>query len=150
MRMHIEAHPVDLPCACTSLRKASRAVSRVYDAALAPAGLSTPQLAILRAIQRNDGQPLSRLAEEMVMDRTSLYRALGPMIRAGWTQVRDGAAGRTKLVFLTDKGRDVTVAAAAAWEAAQTRVVEAFGVERWRDLHDSIQALAGVGVALAP
>jgi DNA-binding MarR family transcriptional regulator len=150
MRMHQALQSTQLPCACTALRKASRAVSRVYDAALADVGLSTPQLALLRAIQREEGRPLSRLAEEMVMDRTSLYRALTPMVRSGWVRIEDAGSGRTKLVHLTSEGRAATDGAAPHWEAAQARMVEAFGVERWRDLSRSILALAEVGAALAP
>ncbi|MGC1305154.1 MAG: MarR family winged helix-turn-helix transcriptional regulator [Caulobacteraceae bacterium] len=146
MHMH---HPTALPCASTTLRKASRAVSRIYDAALAPAGMTVAQLSILRAIQRAEHQPLSRLAESMVMDRTSLYRALTPMIRSGWMMVEDAPKGRAKLVSLTRKGHDLTDAAGANWDAAQIRFVEAFGVERWETLHTAIADLAAVGVQLA-
>jgi DNA-binding MarR family transcriptional regulator len=150
MYMHQTDAALKLPCACTTLRKASRAISRVYDAALADVGLSTPQLAILRAVSRNDGQPLSRLAEELVMDRTSLYRALTPMVRSGWIRIEDTGSGRIKRAFLNGPGREVTAAAAPAWDAAQARVVGALGVERWRELSESIKALADIGVALAP
>jgi DNA-binding MarR family transcriptional regulator len=148
MCMHQSA--LDLPCACTTLRKASRAVSRVYDASLAQAGMTTPQLAILRAILRRDGLALSRLAEELVMDRTSLYRALAPLIRMGWTEIRDGDSGRAKHVFRTDGGRQATAAAAVHWEAAQSRMVQALGADRWQGLSAALLAMADVGVALAP
>jgi DNA-binding MarR family transcriptional regulator len=150
MHMHHKATAIDLPCACTTLRKATRAVSRIYDDALAAAGMNVTQLAILRAIGRagDGGAPLSRLAETLVMDNTSLYRGLGPLIRAGWVVVKQAGKGRTKLVRLTTKGRRVTDAAAEPWEAAQSRVVEAFGVDRWAALHESIADLAAVGVRL--
>lgn len=150
MYMHQEVSALQLPCACTALRKASRAVSRVYDAALAQAGLTTPQLAILRAISRDDGLPLSRLAEEMVLDRTSLYRALAPMVRSDWVRIAEPRSGRAKQVFLTDGGRAAVAAAAPLWDAAQARVVEALGVERWRELSEGIAALAEIGVGFAP
>jgi DNA-binding MarR family transcriptional regulator len=150
MHMHHAASAIDLPCACTTLRKATRAVSRIYDDALAAAGMNVTQLAILRAIGRagDGGAPLSRLAESLVMDKTSLYRGLGPLIRSGWVVVTQAGKGRTKLVRLTTKGRRVTDAAAEPWEAAQSRVVEAFGVKRWAALHASIADLAAVGVRL--
>jgi DNA-binding PadR family transcriptional regulator len=86
-----------------------------------------------------------------VMDRTSLYRALTPMQRAGWLAVEDGpGGGRAKTVALTDAGRDLVAAAAPAWEAAQRRVVEAFGVDRWAELQGSIAALTDAGVAAGP
>jgi DNA-binding MarR family transcriptional regulator len=150
MRMHHEATAIDLPCACTTLRKATRALSRIYDDALAAVGMNVTQLAILRVIGRvgDSGVPLSRLAESLVMDKTSLYRGLGPLIRSGWVVVKQAGKGRTKLVRLTTKGRRVTDAAAEPWEAAQSKVLEAFGVERWAALHQSIADLAAVGVRL--
>jgi DNA-binding MarR family transcriptional regulator len=148
--MHHVATASDLPCACTALRKATRAVSRIYDDALATVGMNITQFAILRVIGRagDGGVPLSRLAESLVMDKTSLYRGLGPLIRSGWVVVTQARKGRTKLVRLTTKGRRVTDAAAEPWEAAQSNVVEAFGLERWAALHESIADLAAVGVRL--
>ena len=141
---------IDLPCACTTLRKASRAVSRVYDDALAPVGMNVTQLAILREIGRagDGGIGLTPLARSLVMDKTSLYRGLGPLIRSGWVVVTEADKGRTKLVCLTTEGRRVKDAAAEPWKIAQSKVVEAFGVERWRTLHESIAELAAVGVRL--
>ncbi len=149
MRMHQSNPALQLPCACTVLRKASRAITSVYDDALSETGLSTPQLAILRAIHRDNGLPLTHLAKDMVMDRTSLYRALAPMVSAGWVRV-EASNGRTKLAFLTDAGRAIEAEAAPRWDAIHARVVEALGVERWRDLSTGLKALADLGVALAP
>jgi DNA-binding MarR family transcriptional regulator len=150
MHMHNEETAIDLPCACTTLRKATRAVSRIYDDALAAVGINITQLAILRVIGRagDGGVPLSRLAESLVMDKTSLYRGLGPLIRSGWVVVMQADKGRTKLVCLTTEGRRVRDAGAEPWEAAQSKVVEAFGLERWAALHESIADLAAVGVRL--
>src|ERR1700733_3623130 len=110
MCMHNIETAVDLPCACTTLRKATRAVSRIYDEALAAVGMNVTQLAILRAIGRagDGGIPLSRLAESLVMDKTSLSRGLGPLIRSGWLVVMQAGKGRTKLVCLTIEGRRAT------------------------------------------
>ena len=119
-----------VPCASTALRKASRAVGRLYDAALQPTGLSANQLSILRTIERMDGPLLARLSERMVMDRTSLYRALAPMERDGWIRIQP-AAGRSKRVVLTDEGRSVSERAAAAWDDVQGQFVGSIGLERW-------------------
>jgi DNA-binding MarR family transcriptional regulator len=150
MYMHKAVPAIRLPCACTTLRKATRALSRIYDEALAAVGMNITQFAILRAIgrARDGGIPLSRLAESLVMDKTSLYRGLGPLIRSGWVVVMQAGKGRTKLVCLTSEGRRVTDAGAEPWEAAQSKVVEAFGAERWAALHGSIADLTAVGVRL--
>lgn len=148
MRMHSPSRPSRGPCPCTALRKASRALSRAYDAALAGTGLNIGQLGVLRAIERAGDPLMSRLAETMVMDRTSLYRALTPMVRAGWVQVTDEPAGRAKRVALTEEGRRVTQGAAQAWDAAQARFLEAFGAERWASVYEGLSALAALGVEL--
>lgn len=150
MHMHHHQSPVDAPCACSVLRKASRAVSRVYDGELAAVGMTVSQFTILRAIRRTGGQPLSRLADEMVMDRTSLYRALTPLVRAGWVVIAVGASGRTKLVSMSKAGRRIMTTADGHWRTAQKRFVEAFGVARWSGLEKSITRAAEIGVAVGP
>lgn len=140
-----------LPCVCTTVRKASRALSRLFDESLAPADMTAAQLAILRGIHRGEpsGRPLSRLAESLVMDRTSLYRSLAPMIRKGWIVLKPGAAGRTRLAVLTRAGVAATDGAAAHWEAVQTRVLAAIGADRWTTLQRDILALAELGANLS-
>jgi hypothetical protein len=49
MYMHHQSPP---PCACTSCAKATRTLDRLYDARLAPHGLTTTQFALIRNIER--------------------------------------------------------------------------------------------------
>src|SRR5262249_61297630 len=65
-------------CACEGVRRAARAISKVYAGALAGVGLTATQLAILVVIRRHGSLPLTRLAQGLYLDRTSLYRAVGP------------------------------------------------------------------------
>ena len=112
--------------------------------------MTAGQLAVLRAIGRvaTDGVPLSRLAEDLVMDSTTLYRTLTPLQRAGWVEVTRAAKGRTKRARLTRTGEETAALAAPHWEGAQSDFVRAFGVERWAALHSEITALAAAGVLL--
>lgn len=118
--------PNDLPCACTALRKASRAITRLYDERLAGSDMTITQFAILRNLAREGDLPLSRLAELLVMERTSLYRTLAPVERHGWVQVEDGEA-RCKVAHLTAAGRAAMAAATPAWEAVQQEMMTAIG-----------------------
>jgi len=65
------------------MRKASRRVSQMYDAALAPAGLKVTQLAILSEIDLRAHDPVTmrELADAMVMDRSTLGQNLRPLER---------------------------------------------------------------------
>jgi len=132
------------PCVCTALRKASRAVTRVYDDRLAASGLTTTQFAVLRHLARHGDLPLSRLAELLVMDRTSLYRTLAPIERQGWIAIEAEARGRAKLATLTPAGRAKTEAAAAAWEACQQEIVGTLGPAQWQALETQLRALVDI------
>jgi DNA-binding MarR family transcriptional regulator len=140
MYMH---HTITGPCACTALRKAARAVGRVYDDALAGAGMTTAQFAVLRNVARGEPLPLSRLAEQLVMDRTSLYRAIAPIEAKGWVRIVAGP-GKAKLASLTPAGRAAMTDAEADWEAVQTRIVSAMGEQRWAELEAALATLTGL------
>lgn len=141
--------PATLACVGTTTRSAARAVSRGYDAALQADDLTVTQFAILRRIARARELPLSRLAERMVMDRTTLYRALAPMTRAGWIRIDPAPRGRARIVRLTPAGERRMADSTAAWEGAQTRLVEAFGVERWQALFVELRDLTILAEGLA-
>jgi len=112
--------------------------------------MTATQLAILRAIDRagEDGVALSQLAEGLVLEKTSLYRGLGPLLRSEWIEVAAAAKGSAKFARLTKAGRLAMERAAEPWEQAQTRVVEAFGTVRWAALQPGVAALAETGVRL--
>ncbi len=132
-------------CACTALRKASRAITRLYDAGLVAHGLTISQFALLRHIARAGEIGLSRLAEAMVMDRTTLYRLLRPVEAAGWVETRAEAKGKTRLARLTAEGKAVIARAEADWQACQDEVRRRLGEPVWADLHAAslaVQALA--------
>jgi DNA-binding MarR family transcriptional regulator len=140
MQMH---HDSPSGCACTLLRKAARAVGHVYDDALASHGMTTAQFAILRYIVRSEPLALSRLAEQLVLDRTSLYRALAPLEAKGWVAVEPGQ-GKTKLATLTPPGRTALTAAEADWEAVQARITGAMGADEWAALQGALKAITGL------
>lgn len=138
MHMHHE----DLQtCACTALRKASRAVTRLYDERIAAHGMTITQFAILRNLWRAEGElPLSRLADRLAMDRTSLYRTLVPIERAGWVMFDEGP-GRSKLARLTDTGRAAMHGAEDDWQAAQADLLKEVDTNEWRTLLDTLNRL---------
>jgi DNA-binding MarR family transcriptional regulator len=127
-------------CACTALRKASRAVTRLYDERLAAHGMTTTQFAILRNLARTGDLPLSRLADRLVMDRTSLYRTLTPIERAGWITV-DAGPGRSKLARLTEAGRAAMAEAESDWNGAQDSVVGQLAGAEWQALLGTLDRL---------
>ncbi|MFO0965804.1 MAG: MarR family winged helix-turn-helix transcriptional regulator [Gemmataceae bacterium] len=100
------------------------------------------QLAVLRAIQRHAREPLTRMAEDLCMDRTSFYRAVAPMRRDGWVTIGAGPDGRSRTVEFTKKGLRVLDAADPAWGHTQTEIIERFGREKWAALVGELERLS--------
>ena len=143
-----------LPCACTALRKATRAMTRFYEETMAPAGMTVPQFALLRALERNGPTPMSRLAEELVMDRTSLYRAVKPLLRDGLVRMRSCATDRrVKEAELSGAGEAKIAQALPYWRKAQETFLADFGEEAWTGTSHALTrvvSLIRTGSAPAP
>ena len=141
--MYIPQMSQSTPCACTTLRKAARAVTRFYDAAIERAGMTTTQFAVLRAAERAGTVTMSRVADDLVMDRTSLYRTVAPLLRDGWLRCASSDDdARAKCLVVTPLGRSRIARAAKEWDAAQARVVAHIGRRRWGRLSASLLEIA--------
>ncbi len=135
-------------CAAGTLRRAARSIARVYDRRLASAGLTTTQFSILTALQRH-GTPvaLAALAEELVFERTSLYRALEPMRREGLVALSPGR-GRAKQAALTRGGIRRIAQAKPHWTRAQEAFVTHFGRSEWSRLAGQLVVIVGIARAM--
>jgi DNA-binding MarR family transcriptional regulator len=149
MYMHHATSSVGAECACTTLRKASRAVTRMYDEALHERGMTTVQFSILRNLARHDAMPLTRLADLLVMERTTLYRALSPLQRQAWVRVTEGP-GRTKVATLTKQGGRALQGAVEAWEGVQARLLAAVGGRDYKELAGVLERLIAATRGRAP
>jgi DNA-binding MarR family transcriptional regulator len=134
--------PGSIPCTCTTVKKLSRVLGKSYDAALSEAGINITQLAVLRCISRRTGEPLSHVAAELEMDRTSLYRAITPMERDGWILVEDGSDARSRTAKLLKKGNAVLKKADKGWDEIQTKILGRFGKNEWLRLVSDLNRLA--------
>ena len=113
------------PCLNLQLRKANRVMSQIYDAYLAPVGIKTSQFSILRAIDYFHMTTNRQLQEALILDQTSLTRALKPLIRDGYIVVSiDAEDRRQKQLVLSTKGNALLAAALDEWNKAQAHVSE--------------------------
>ena len=129
-------------CTGFGVRKASRALGRLYDEAMAPTGLRGTQFDLLVALSIAEEAPLLRVAEELGLDRTTLTRNLAPLERDGLVESAPGPDRRMRLLRLTERGRETLNAALPHWERTQKRVVAALGKKRWRALMAGLEATA--------
>jgi DNA-binding MarR family transcriptional regulator len=136
----LERIAANTPCACLSVRQAARAITQVYDQSLRPTGLRATQFPIL-LVARNEGSiAVSRMADMLVMDRTTLTRNLRPLERLGLVQIESGTDKRTKLISLTEAGKAKFTEALPLWEAIQQRVREGLGNERSDRMRKDLRA----------
>jgi hypothetical protein len=70
-------------CTCLAIRQAARHITQFYDQHLAPAGLRITQFSILAKLRRLGPMTINALADELVMDRTTLGRNILPLVREG-------------------------------------------------------------------
>jgi DNA-binding MarR family transcriptional regulator len=150
-RSHPGASPVNLDrstlveaarvCACFNLRRASRAVTRLYDEVLAPGGLRATAFVAL-VLAHAEGQPtLPRLARALGIDRSTLTRNIKPLERDGLVQVTVAKGSRTSTISLTSKGEKALVRCVPLWKEAQTRFESRVGAERWAAMLKDLSAV---------
>src|SRR5260370_16447149 len=99
-------NPGDLGCTCYRLRQAARLVARTYDLFLAPCGISIGQFGMLATLIAMEGQSISRVAQALQMERTTLSRNLAPLQRLGYVVIEQGPDRRARSLSLTKAGRE--------------------------------------------
>ena len=119
---------------CTTLRRAARAVTVRYDEALAAVGLTVTQYALLARIGRAGTIVHSALAALMGMDRTTLTRALAPLVRRELLRTKSSSDRRQHVLELTPTGRALAEQAYPLWESTQESLLDRVGKKRWREL----------------
>ena len=133
-----------LDCACASLRRAARAVTRAYETELRDAGggLRATQFTLLQAMERTGTRPQSALGDLLALDSTTLSRTLRPLEHAGWIRAGQGTDQREVRWSLTPAGRRRLARAQPAWERAQARLRDRLGPARWKMLVDDLATVA--------
>lgn len=131
-------------CIFTAIRKANRVLFRRYQEALANTDTSIVQLSILRALERNGPMPLARLSEDLVMERTSLYRTIEPMVNARKIKIIQADTGKAKIAELTERGLATIEQVMPHWAKAQESIIKDSGIEEWESLRKMLQTLANL------
>jgi DNA-binding MarR family transcriptional regulator len=131
-------------CTCLALRQAARHISQVYDSYLASEGLRTTQYSILAKLNRLGPLSINELAKSMVMDRTTLGRAIRPLERDRLLTVGEGEDGRTRSLRLTPTGEARLKAATAKWREAQKNFESTFGAQDAAQLRSVLQRVVSI------
>ena len=112
-------------CLCLHVQRAARSLSRRFDEAFRPVGITSGQFSLLNALNRPEPPAIGSVAQLLAMDRTTLTAALKPLERDGLVNVSiDPNDRRSRRLHLTNKGRQVLASA----------------VPIWRDTHAALEA----------
>lgn len=132
---------IQIPCYCGTLRQATRTLTTLYDARLAPAGIRSTQFIILETLSHLHEVRIRDLEGILAMDQTTLTRGLALLARRGLVAVVGRPSGREKNWGLTAEGAAILRAAKPLWEAAQAEIRRLLGAERARELHADVYRL---------
>lgn len=117
------------PCYCLNLRRASKAVTQLYDAVLKPSGLTVAQLALLSNLAAAEPVTINGLAKILRVDRTTLNRNMKPLVDACYIEINPGKDSRTRQITLTKRGQDAAASGMVLWKEAQKTMKEYLGNE---------------------
>lgn len=129
-------------CNCFAVRQAARQVTQLYERHLCKAELTSAQFAILVALGDQNRLPMVELAKALVMDRTTLLRAMKPMQRDGLIRSAASEADPRQLLFyLSAAGERKLKQAMPLWAKAQQEFESGIGVGEAARLRSALLAL---------
>lgn len=126
-------------CVSFNLRKAARAVSQFYDSTLQNSGLRNTQFSLLMAIHNHGPLTVNDLAENMVMDQTTVSRNVSILQKQGYIEMVPGRDMRTRPLSITNKGQIVLQTALPLWKAAQAHMAKKLGDKGMKVLLEGLQ-----------
>ena len=122
MRASAKSFKACRTCACSSLRRASRAVTQHYERHFRGSGLRATQFTILATLAQTGPLSISELSAQLGLDRTTLSRNLRLIEDEGWIAPLGHDDQRVRKMTLTHKGMKKASAALVFWKRADRRV----------------------------
>ncbi len=100
------------------------------------------QFTLLTMLALGGPLPLSRVADRLGMERTTLTRNLKPLLASGLVSVGPGDDRRVRTIAITAKGQRAAVAALPRWRSAQRSVAGRLPANVFASFDAVIQGLA--------
>jgi DNA-binding MarR family transcriptional regulator len=116
-------------CLATRVRQLSRIVTRVYDDALRPLGITASQYTLLAQLASRDGITAVEIGHELDIEKSTLSRNLKRLLALGHIEMDPPAGRRGRGLHLTPRGKTVIREAFPLWQEAQRRSTDVMGVE---------------------
>jgi DNA-binding MarR family transcriptional regulator len=133
-----------LPCACANLRRAARAITRLYNRELRSEHIEVTQLTLLMALDRAGEVSQGRLGKLLALDSTTLTRVLELLRKKGWVKEKEGDDRRFRMIQLTVAGRAKLVQSMPHWKKAQSRIQKALGEQTMNELGETLELVTAI------
>ncbi len=121
------AQQMSQECVARRLRQVNRTVTRLYDEALRPHGLTVNQLNILAVIISEQQIRPGQLGTALGMEKSTVSRTVDRMVGKGWLKVAQGQDSRTQLLTVTPKGQKLLLAVTPVWDTLQSGLLTTGG-----------------------
>jgi len=125
--MRVYTRTMTSHCYCIVLRKASRKLTSLYDAALEPLGVNIAQFSLLRRIGRHAPVSLTELGHQTELDRSTIGRNTKLLERMGLVVTTTGVDQREAVLGLTEAGRQLLDDGAPLWDGVQETIETRLG-----------------------
>jgi DNA-binding MarR family transcriptional regulator len=124
-------------CLATRVRQLSRIITRVYDDAMRPLGITASQYTLLAQLAARDSITAVEIGHELDIEKSTLSRNLKRLLALGHINMDPPAGRRGRGLHLTGKGQGVLRDAFPIWQDAQKRTIGIIGADS-RSVLDSL------------
>ena len=126
-RTHARAREIGGQCLARRAGVLSRKLTRIYDDALRPLGLTAGQLNVLVVIANRGPVSPGDIARRLNMEKSTVSRNLARMRDNDWITVAAGESGQKQRLTLNRRGKALLERALPPWEEAQTQASALLG-----------------------
>ncbi|HUS97039.1 MAG TPA: MarR family winged helix-turn-helix transcriptional regulator [Hyphomicrobiaceae bacterium] len=108
-------------CLASRVRQLSRIVTRLYDDAMRPLGITASQFTLLTQLAQRDGITAVEIGFSLDIEKSTLSRNLKRLLALGMIDMDPPAGRRGRGLHLTPKGQATIKDAYPVWTEAQRR-----------------------------
>ncbi|MDX2309478.1 MAG: MarR family winged helix-turn-helix transcriptional regulator [Hyphomicrobium sp.] len=123
------AEATSAACLATRVRQLSRIVTRVYDDAMRPLGITASQYTLLAQLASRDGITAVEIGHELDIEKSTLSRNLKRLLALGLIIMDPPAGRRGRGLHLTSKGQAMLRDAFPIWQGAQAHATTVMGTD---------------------
>jgi DNA-binding MarR family transcriptional regulator len=137
----MDTSPSLMDCNLFATKQAARFITQLYERHLATVNVTSSQVTILAVIHERPEITMTELSDMVVLDRTSLVRAIQPLSRDGYVVQKSEAGSRKISLSLSKAGTRKFLDTLPHWRAAQKEYEELVGKDRAKLLREELMAV---------